>query len=310
MITVERKLRRKAKMMKMTRNEPRITASRTAWIERSMNTAVSLVTDSRMPWTSRLIRSISRFSAGRHLDGVLARLLVDAQADAGLAVDADDAADVLAAVADDGDVAHVDRHAGPRQHHQVADLVQAGELARAAQHVGQVAFVDLAERQVLVLGGQQADDAVDRQAERGGLLARQLDEDLPPQAAVDVDRGDAGHALEPLRQRVLGDVAQLDGVEVALDGQEQDREGGRVELEDDRRVGFLGQAGADAIDAAADVVGGDVEVGAPGEVEADDALAFARRRVDLLEAGDRADRLFERPGDRLLDLARADARRS
>ena len=155
---------------------------------------------------------------------------------------------------------------------------------------------------------QQADDAVDRQAHRRRLLARQLDQDLPPQAAVDVDGGDARHALEPLRQRVLGDVAQLDGVEVALDGEEEDRERGRVELEDDRGVGFLGQAGADAVDAAADVVGGDVEVGAPGEVEADDARAFARRGVDLLEAGDRADRLLERPRDRFLHLARADAR--
>ena len=62
------------------------------------------------------------------------------------------------------------------------------------------------------------------------------------------------------------------GVEVALDGEEEDRERRRVELEDDRRVGILGQPGADAIDAAADVVGRDVEVGAPGEVEADDRL--------------------------------------
>ena len=41
-----------------------------------------------------------------------------------------------------------------------------GELARAAQQEGAVAFVDLAERDVLVLGAQQADDAVDRQVER------------------------------------------------------------------------------------------------------------------------------------------------
>ena len=108
-----------------------------------------------------------------------------------------------------GDVAHVDRHAVARQHDEVADVVEAGELARAAQQVGEVAFVDLAERHVLVLGRQQADDAVDREVERGRLLARQLDADLPAQAAVDVDRGDARHALEPRRQVVLGDVAEL-----------------------------------------------------------------------------------------------------
>ena len=50
---------------------------------------------------------------------------------------------------------------------------------------------------------------------------------------------------------------------------------GRVELEDGRRVGVLGQAAAHAVDAGADFVGGFVEVGAPGEVQADVAVAFA-----------------------------------
>ncbi len=63
MMTVERMLRRKAKMMKTTRNEPRNTASRTAAIERSMNTAVSFVTDSRTPRTSLLILATSRLRA-------------------------------------------------------------------------------------------------------------------------------------------------------------------------------------------------------------------------------------------------------
>ncbi len=293
----------------MTRNEPRITASRTAWIDRSMKTAVSLVTDSRTPWTSRLIRSTSRLQRGRDLDRVLARLLVDAQADAGLAVDADDAADVLAAVADDRDVAHVDRHAGARQHDQVADLVQAGELARAAQHVGEVALVDLAERHVLVLGRQQADDAVDRQARAPSssraTARRRICRRRPPLTLTAATPGTRSSRCASVFSAMSRSWTGLKSPSTA-----RNRIGNAVEsnLKTIGGVGFLGQAGADAVDAAADVVGGDVEVGAPGEVEADDARAFARRGVDLLEAGDRADRLLERPRDRFLDLARADTR--
>ena len=51
-------------------------------------------------------------------------------------------------------------------HDQVADLIEVLELALAAHQVGRVAFVDFAERDVLVLGAQQADDAIDRQVER------------------------------------------------------------------------------------------------------------------------------------------------
>ena len=81
----------------------------------------------------------------------------------------------------------------------------------------------------------------------------------------------------------------------------------RVELEDRRRIGFFRHAAAHAIEARAHFVGRFVEVGAPGEVQADVGDALRRRRVDLLEAGDGADRLFERPRDQLLHLERTDA---
>ena len=97
------------------------------------------------------------------------------------------------------------------------------ELSLAAHEIGAVALVDLAERHVLVLGAEQVDDPVDRQVEGANLFLRELDVDLPAQAALHGDRGDAGHALEPLRQVVLGDFAQLDAVVVALDADAHDR---------------------------------------------------------------------------------------
>ena len=108
---------------------------------------------------------------------------------------------------------------------------------------------------------------------------------LAAQAAFDGDGGDALDALEARRQVVLGDLAQRDAVEVALDADAHDRRRVRVELEHDRRVGFLRQPAAHAIEPVADVVGRLVEVRAPREVQRDARRAFRRRRVDPLEPG-------------------------
>ena len=61
------------------------------------------------------------------------------------------AAEVLGRVLHLGDVPHVDGHALPGHHDQVADFVEVLELALAAHEIRAVAFVDLAERDVLVL---------------------------------------------------------------------------------------------------------------------------------------------------------------
>ena len=187
---------------------------------------------------------------------------------------------------------------------------EALELTLAADEVGAVALVNLAERDVLVLGAQQVDDAIDRQVERANLLLGQLDVNLAAQAAIDGDGGDAGHALETLRQIVLGDLAQLDAVELpstAFDADAHDRRRARVELEHDRRVRFLRQPSAYAIEAVADVVGRLVQVHAPRQVERDAAGSFRRRRLETLEAGDRAERLLDRPRHELFHLERTDA---
>ena len=182
-----------------------------------------------------------------------------------------------------------------------------GELPLAAHEIGAIALVDFAEREVLVLGAEQVDDAVDRQVEGADLLLRKLDVDLPAQAALDGDGGDAGHAFEPLRQVVLGDLAQLDAVVVALDADAHDRHRGRVELEDRRRVRVLRQPSAHPVDAAAHVVCGLVQVHAPGEVQGDAAVAFRGGRLEALEARDRRHGLLDRPRDELFHLERPDA---
>ena len=110
--------------------------------------------------------------------------------------------------------------------------------------------------------------------------------DLAAQAAVDGDGGHALHALEARREDVLGQFTQLYAVEGAvraLEREAHDRRRVRVELLDDRRVGILGQATADAVDTGADVVQRLIEVGAPGEVQLDARAAFLRVRIHLVE---------------------------
>ena len=131
--------------------------------------------------------------------------------------------------------------------------------------------------------------------------------DLTAQAAFDRDGGDAGDALQPLRQVVLGDLAQPDAVVVTLEADAHDRRRARVELEHHRRLGFFGETAAHAIQPVADVVGGLVQVRAPRQVEGDARRALRGGRLETLEAGDRAERLFDRPGHELFHLERSDA---
>ena len=111
-----------------------------------------------MPGTSRLTRSTSARTAAATGDGVLARLLLHLDLDAGLAVDPHERSGALGGVLDLGDVAQVDRHAVARHHDEVADVVEALELALAADEERRVALVDLAERRVLVLAAQRLHD--------------------------------------------------------------------------------------------------------------------------------------------------------
>ena len=261
-----------------------------------------------MPGTS-LIDALD-FAAHRSRDGdrVLARLLLHLNLHARLAVDQHERPALLGGVLHFGDVAHVDGHGVPRHHDDVANVLEALELTLAADQEGGVALVDLAKGCVLVLVAQRVDDVGHREVERRDLLFRQLDVDLPADAAVDRHGGDAVDALEARRDLVLRDLAERDGVVVALDADLRDRQLVRVELEDRWRISILRETAAHAINAGPHFVGRLRQVRAPLEVQLHPAVAFGRFRRDPHDAGHGADCLLERPGDQLLDLERADAR--
>src|SRR5205814_3344132 len=92
----------------------------------------------------------------RHGHRVLARLLVDRHPDGGMSLaelaagitrgDFQELAAILGGVRDVGDVPQINGDVLPRHDDEVADVVDADELALAANQVGRVALIDLAER--------------------------------------------------------------------------------------------------------------------------------------------------------------------
>ena len=149
-----------------------------------MNFALSSSSVSLTPGTSRLMRSISARTPWAICTVLVPDCLVTCMRTPGLPLMRRTERMSSVESLDVGDVLQVDRHAVLRQHDEVRDLIEVLELTLAAQQERPVALVDLADRDVLVLGAQDVDDAIDRQVERGDLLARQLDVNLAAQAAV------------------------------------------------------------------------------------------------------------------------------
>ena len=276
-ISVERKLRRKQKMISVTRPAPMSACSCTEWIDRLMYTELSSRTFSLMFGISRLMRSISALTPSATCTVLVPDCFCTDSRTPGRPLIAKQRADVFGRVLHLGDVADVNRHAIARHQNQIPDLVEALELRLAAEQVRAVSLVHLAERRVFVLGAEQRDDALDRQVERRDLFLRQLDVNLPPQAAVGRHGGDAVDALEARADLVLGHFAQRDAIVVALDAEAHDRHRVRVLAEDRERFGIFRQAAAHAVEAGPQVVHGFAQVGAPGKRQPDDARTFLRR---------------------------------
>ena len=130
----------------------------------------------------------------------------------------------------------------------------------------------------------------------------EVDVDLALEAAPDIQGGHAGDAFDAVLDLVVDDASQFDRVEAAGGAEDEDGETGEVELAERGAVGLLGQARMHAIEPVAHVVGGGVEVGAPGKGDADAAGALRGGGGDFLDAGDGAHGLLDGPGDEFLDL--------
>ncbi len=128
----------------------------------------------------------------------------------------------------------------------------------------------------------------------------------PPNTLTEPTPADAGELVGEL---VVEDVEQVAQRPARIgDGQAHDRDRVGVGFLDDRlaEVRVVGELRGGARDLLLDVGRGDVDVGAELERGADGRLAGDGVRLEVVDAGDAADRVLERPGDRGLHGLRGD----
>ena len=254
-----------------------------------------------------------RFEDGVELfmDGVAddgrvgARLLVDQEEDALLALDAGFVADVLEGILDLGEIAQIDGLSrGGSPDDRAPDIVQGLELPDGPDKEVGVALDQVPGRHVGVRRLEREDDPLQGQAARlhGGLV--HVDEDLPDVGGEDRDRGDAVDALETRLDLVLEQLLQLEGRHIGCHAPEHDRELAEAEFHDQGIRSVGGEIVLIEADLVPDVLGGEVEVRPPLEFGHDGGDTLRGHRSDLLDAVDRADDLLQRFGDGRLDVLR------
>ena len=202
----------------------------------------------------------------------------------------------------------------------VAEL-QATAVGLRPQHevfvlVAAVGLPDRAQQDLAAVGADGAAGEVERGPPHGvGDLIeghpvppqgrfRDLDGDLVGRSAHDVDLGDLRQDGQ-LVAHALGDRLQGEDVGVARNGDVRDLVAGD-QLADD---GFLGldRERGDRIALVLDLVDHPPGVGAELELDYDRRAPFRRRRLDLLDAVDALNRLFDPDDDPGLDLFRGGA---
>ena len=241
-----------------------------------------------------------------HGHGVGAALFDDAHAHGELAFGAGEAADVVEAVFDGGDVLEAEHPVARAAAHPVGDD-QVGELFRSVGlavdpdvvFLGTV--VDVACRDVGMLGGDAVEDVLDGDLALGHLVGVEPDPEVGVDVAAQVDVAHAGHhgqvVLEVLAD-VAGELGQGDlGARFGLEHQPDDGLVLGVDLLDDGRVDLRGQVALGLGDAALHVLHRGVDAAVEVELHGDPGLAHAGGGVDVLHALHAHDRVLDDVGD-------------
>ncbi len=219
----------------------------------------------------------------------------------------------LRAVLHLGDVVHVDRHAFTAGQHDVADLLQVGDLAgNADQELLAVAF-DVAGADVLVVGLHRLCHVLQREAQRAQACRIRRDVHLTLEATDGVDLGHAGHVAQlrpdhPVLQgaQVGGGVRRAIGLArlgIGVDGVHEDlAEAGRDRAQ--LRIQAVGNLRFDLLQAFGDLLAGEVDVGAVLEDHGHLREPVARQRAGLLHRRQAGHHRLHRVGDALFGFQR------
>ena len=206
------------------------------------------------------------------------------------------------------DVRDANRRAVPRRHDDVVEVRGGIDPAERAQQQLALALLDRAARDLDVLGDESVAHLAHRQLVRVQLLDVDDDVDLARAAAGEADLADAVDRLDDARDLLVGDLGErAQAHRVRRDDQRHHRVGVRIDLGDDRRQQLRRHAADGARHLLAHVVGGVVEVPLEDEADGDLAAAFGNARLDLVDPGHAADRLFHRLDDRRRHLVGARA---
>ena len=231
---------------------------------------------------------------GDRLDDVLADPLGHLERDGGQAVDPRIAFRVGEGAADRGDVAELDDGVAVDGDRHLENVGHVLDQPRHLDRETALAAVQRAGRDQAVRPLEHLDDVAGDEAV--ALDPQGIDDDLDDllTVAADIDLEHARNGFQVVLE-LAGNVDQSALGHVARQGHDDDREQTKVDLVDRRLVHVVGQVGADAVDRLAHVLLGLVAVETGLELKHDAAAALIGVGGHLLDAGDAAQLLLDRP---------------
>ena len=232
------------------------------------------------------------------IDGVGIGLLLNQNPHRRLPVEAADVDGLLDRVLNLRNVAQADIPALSPSDDQVTQFVEALEAAGDPDDELSVDVLDLPCREVQVSGIDRLNDLQERKVVGAELLFVQVDPDLP---LLLPDQGDLTYPSDLGEGGSNGVFEKLGEFRGLQPGGGADLEDGKVvqgDLRDDRVVGVGGEVRGDLVDLPLNLLDGEVDVGALGELDRDKGDTLPGVPLDVLHLVQRREGLFDDLRDR------------
>src|ERR1019366_5591621 len=241
-------------------------------------------------------------------DGVDAALFGHDQGHGRDTIEAGGGARFLIAILRPADVRHLDDVAVAGGHSDLVELRRLENAAGGAHRELAGAGVQIAARELQILGAQCVKDVVDGERVGTQAVGIHLHMDLAARAAQDGDLADAGGVFQLLFDLLIGDQGDVAQGTAGGDGDLQNGGGVGIELLNHRLLGGLRQLRHDEVDLVLHFLGGHVAVLGQLELNDDQRLAFGRGGAYLVHLADGVDRVLHFLGDFGFDLFWGSAR--
>ena len=233
----------------------------------------------------------------------------DREGDDLLAVHLGHRADLAVGILHAGDIGKLDRPPATQRDLRLRKLVSGLRVAQHANRLARPGDLGLAACRVHVQLAQRVVHLAGGDAQRLHAAGIEDHQDLAVHAAAPADFGQAVHRQQRLGQRIVDEPAELlQGHVVGRNAERDDGLRTGLLLEHARFENAVGQLSANVVDLALHLVHRLGDVGAEGELDAGEGIAFRRSRIDVLNAVQRLHRGFHPLRDLVLNLGRGGAR--